>query len=67
HDLNDENTTAIQEFCSVEGIDMVGLIPFDPEVTKAMVDGHPVVEYAPDSPASEAIKATWERLISLFY
>ncbi|MBA7713994.1 Iron-sulfur cluster carrier protein [subsurface metagenome] len=65
HDLNDENTTAIQEFCSVEGIDMVGLVPFDLEVTKAMVAGSPVVEYEPDSPASEAIKKMWERLASI--
>ena len=62
HDLNLENTAAIKEFCSEEGIEVVGQIPFDPEVTKAMVAGCPVVEYAPDSPASEAIKAMWERL-----
>jgi len=65
HDLNEENTAAIKEFCSEEGIEMVGQIPFDPEVTKAMVAGLPVVEYAPDSPASEAIKAIWERLTSI--
>jgi len=65
HDLNDENTAAIEKFCDEEGIEMVGLIPFDPEVTKAMVAGRPVVEYAPDSPASEAIKKIWERLASI--
>lgn len=65
HDLNDENTAAIGKFCDGEGIEMVGLIPFDPEVTKAMVAGRPVVEYAPDSPASEAIKEIWERLASI--
>lgn len=65
HDLNDENTAAIEEFCCGEGIEVVGLVPFDPEVTKAMVDGRPVVEYAPDSLASEAIKAIWERLTSI--
>jgi MinD superfamily P-loop ATPase len=62
HDLNVENTVAIKEFCSEEGIEVVGQVPFDPEVTKAMVAGCPVVEYAPDSLASEAIKAMWERL-----
>ncbi len=65
HDLNDENTATIEEFCSGEGIEVVGLVPFDPEVTKAMVAGRPVVEYAPDSLASEAIKAMWERLASI--
>ena len=65
HDLNAENTAAIQGFCSGEGIEVVGMIPFDPEVTKAMVAGRPVVEYTPDSPASEAIRSMWGRLASV--
>jgi len=59
HDLNEGNTAMIGEFCADEGVAMVGLIPFDPEVTRAMVAGLPVVEYAPSSPASEAIRETW--------
>jgi MinD superfamily P-loop ATPase len=66
HDLNDENTAAIEEFCREEGIEVVGKVPFDPEVTKAMVAGRPVVEYTPDSPAAQAIKAMWETLASIF-
>jgi len=62
HDLNDENTRAIEEFCNDGGIDVVGRVPFDPDVTKAMVDGLPVVEYSPGSPSSEAIRSMWERL-----
>ena len=65
HDLNDENTAAIVWFCDEEDIEVVGWIPFDPEVTKAMVAGLPVVEYAPDSPASGAIRSMWERLGSI--
>jgi len=64
HDLNDENTVAIEEFCSGEGIEVVGRVPFDPEVTKAMVASLPVVEYAPDSPSSRAIAETWKRVKS---
>jgi len=30
-----------------------------------MVAGRPVAEYAPDKPASEAIKVMWERLTSI--
>lgn len=59
HDLNEGNTAKIGEFCADEGVASVGLIPFDPEVTRAMVAGLPVVEYAPSSPASEAIRETW--------
>jgi MinD superfamily P-loop ATPase len=62
YDLNHENTRAVEEFCAREGIEVVGLIPFDPDVTRAMVAGLPVVEYAPRSPASRAIKETWSLL-----
>ena len=64
YDLNEENTSDIASFCSAEDIELVGMIPFDPNVTKAMVNGQPVVEYAPDSPASKAIVATWEKVKS---
>jgi len=66
HDLNDENTRAIKEFCNERGIMIIGQVPFDLEVTKAMVDGRPVVDYAPDSPASKAIRSMWEKLSSIF-
>jgi len=62
HDLNHENTEGIEGFCAENGIEVVGLIPFDPEVTKAMVAGLPVVEHAPKSPASISIKETWSRV-----
>jgi MinD superfamily P-loop ATPase len=62
HDLNDENTAEIQDFCKKNGIDVIGLIPFDPVVTEAMVAGQPVVEFSPDGKASKAIKEAWSRV-----
>lgn len=62
HDLNDENTAEIQDFCEKNGIDVIGLIPFDPVVTEAMVAGQPVVEFSPDGKASKAIKQAWSRV-----
>jgi len=63
-DLNEENTEAIERFCSEKEIDVVGLVPFDPVVTEAMVAGRPVVDYAPDSPSSRAIGEMWETVKS---
>jgi len=62
HDINPQNTGEIKGFCSENSIELVGAIPFDGAVTKAMVAGLPVVEYAPESPASRAIKDTWSLL-----
>jgi MinD superfamily P-loop ATPase len=63
-DLNEENTEAIERFCSKKEIDVVGLVPFDPIVTEAVVAGRPVVDYAPDSPASRTIGEMWESVKS---
>lgn len=65
HDLNDGNTADIEEFCDRIGVDVVGRVPFDPKVTEAMVAGLPVVEFAPNSPASVAINTLWGRLSSI--
>ncbi len=62
HDLNSKNTAAIGEFCVREGVEVVGRIPFDPNVTRAMVAGLPVVEYEPSSPSSMAITETWNKI-----
>jgi MinD superfamily P-loop ATPase len=62
YDINKENTLSIEKFCSGERIQLIGNIPFDPEVTKAMVNGYPVVKYSKTSPASEALKEMNERL-----
>jgi len=62
YDLNREKAEEIAEFCAENDIEVVGLIPFDPEVTRAMVAGLPVVEHAPEAPASNAIKEMWSRL-----
>jgi MinD superfamily P-loop ATPase len=62
YDINKENTELIREFCKKEGIQMLGIVPFDPIVTEATVDGKPVVEFEPECAASRAIREMWRRL-----
>jgi MinD superfamily P-loop ATPase len=59
YDLNTDNTDKINSYCKENDIMMIGCVPFDQEVTKAMVQGKPVIEYKPESPASIAIEKTW--------
>jgi MinD superfamily P-loop ATPase len=66
YDINEENTEDIEKFCNENDILLLGKVPFDPTVTKAMVHRSPVVEFDPDSPASKAILNTWKRFSSLF-
>ena len=64
YDLNMDNTVSIRDFCEEQGITVLGMIPFDENVTKAMVQAKPVVVFSPESPASLAIQKAWDQFIS---
>lgn len=65
YDINEENSTDLENYCEENNIELLGKIPFDPTVTKAMVQRTPIVKYSPDSPAAKAIVETWKRFSSL--
>ncbi len=58
YDLNLETSQIIAEDCTARGIPLVGDIPFDVAVTKAMVQGQPVITYS-QSLASQEIGRLW--------
>jgi len=60
-DINLENTERIKDFCQEEGAPVIGEIPFDPIVTRAMVSAMTVVEYD-GGRVSKEIKKMWKRL-----
>ncbi len=62
YDLNKENTGKIKRFCSRRNVSIVGEIPFDPIVTKALVSETPVVEYSPLGTVSQEISVMWENV-----
>ncbi|MCW3133229.1 MAG: ATP-binding protein [Methanophagales archaeon] len=64
YDINEENSKRITEFCRQRGIEVIGNIPYDPVVTRAMVAGLPVVEFS-ESVVSDAIKDVWEGIRGL--
>jgi MinD superfamily P-loop ATPase len=59
-DLHKGNTQDIIRFCQAEGIEVLGKIQHDRSVVRALLHHTPVTAYA-DSPASEEIKALWQR------
>jgi len=44
HDLNEDNTHQIENYCLNQGIEVAARIPFDNVITEAMVQALPVVE-----------------------
>jgi len=61
YDLNEENTASIREYCQKNGVDVVAMIPFDNEVTEAMVRGMTVVEHS-DGRVAKEIKSLWQKI-----
>ena len=61
YDINEDNTTTIENYCAERDIPIAAKIPFDNVVTKALVQGVPVVEYA-DSAVSQEIRKLWNNI-----
>ena len=61
YDINEENTMDLEKYCIENSIVLLGKVPFDSTVTKAMVQGVPVVEFDSKADSSKAITKIWER------
>jgi len=61
HNLNEENSRRIEDYCKDQGIGVAARIPFDNAVTAAIVRGIPVVEYA-DGAVSREIEGLWDSI-----
>ena len=64
YDINEDNAGKIVSFCRENSIAIVGRVPFDPLVTEAMVNGKPIVEYAPETDVAREIGKMWEKILS---
>lgn len=62
-DLNPEISQEIAQYCVNNGMEFIGEIPFDAEVTEAMVQGKTIIEFSPEGLVSQAIEAIWKRLL----
>jgi len=60
-DLNLARSEEIVAFCTEQGVEVVGRIPYDTVVTEAMVQGLPVTDYA-DGTVTRALEEMWSRI-----
>jgi len=63
YDLNKDMSGEIEDYCKKESIEVVGKIPFDENVVKAMVEGKTIIEYS-NSDTTRAIKEAWHAISS---
>jgi MinD superfamily P-loop ATPase len=66
-DIYPESTEQIINYCRENEIEYVGSIPFDSIMTEAMVNGKSIIEYAPESKASQAIEEIWRSLLQVIH
>lgn len=63
-DINIKKTEEIESYCAEIGIKIVGRIPYDLMMTRAVVAGNPVVVHAPEHELSKAIRSIWTNVKS---
>ncbi|MHA1540002.1 MAG: nucleotide-binding protein [Alphaproteobacteria bacterium] len=63
YDLSAENTAKIRTFCEEQNIDVIAKIPHDKIFVEAMIAGKTIPEYQPESPITDIIQKTWEKII----
>ena len=61
YDLNPDMTDKIIAYCHKNSISLIGKIPFDKAVIKAVVEGKTILEYT-DGTLASMITSIWERL-----
>ena len=66
-DIYREGAEKIRQFAEKNSIQVIGEIPFDTAVTRAVVQGKPVTEYSQNSPASAAIEKLWVKLQKILF
>ncbi|NLZ28798.1 MAG: 4Fe-4S binding protein [Firmicutes bacterium] len=60
-DLDEDNSRAIEAYCRGESVDVISRIPFYREVTEALVQGKPVVNFTRGT-AAEDIASLWQKI-----
>lgn len=64
YDINEENSSRIEDFCDQQGVKVAARIPFDEVVPEAVAAGVTVVEYSQNG-ISQKIEKLWQSVVEL--
>lgn len=62
--INPELSDLIRNWCIVENIPLLGNIPFDKEITQAMIACKSIIEYNPQSETSKSLHEIYQNIIN---
>mgnify|MGYP001768952346 CR=1 FL=1 len=63
-DLNESVSKQIEEWCAGKKVTVAGVLPFDRQITKAMIESKSINEFNPESETSKNIRAIWNRIVN---
>jgi len=64
YDLNQSVSEQISDWCRQNVITIAGMLPFEKDVTRAMVESISITEFNPDLIISKKIKSIWNQITS---
>jgi len=64
YDLNSSMSKQIEEWCIQNEIAIVGKLPFDRQMTEAMVQSKSITEYNPNLDISNKIEIIWKKILN---
>jgi MinD superfamily P-loop ATPase len=64
YDLNPSMGKQIEEWCNQNEIEIAGKLPFDRQMTEAMVQSKSITEFNPDLDISKKIEIIWKKIIN---
>jgi MinD superfamily P-loop ATPase len=64
YDINESVSKQIEEWCSRKNIIIAGVIPFDRQITEAMIMSKSINEFNPESETSKKILKIWNTVIN---
>jgi len=64
YDLNQAMSRQIEEWCSHNHVTVAGMLPFDRQITEAMIEAKSIIEFNLESEISKKIKTIWNRIVN---
>ncbi len=64
YDINQDQSKGIQKYCKTNNIPIIGLIPYDDNFTKAMIEEQTIIEFSGDG-LSKRLKEMWNKILTL--
>jgi MinD superfamily P-loop ATPase len=63
-DLNPDMSQQIDNWCSSEGINVIGHLPFDAEMVEAMIQGKSIIEHNREGNISKELNNIWSNILN---